>query len=293
MISVVIPVYKKTDQFLKSLSNNFVFFKDCQVIVVNDDPTASLVSTLASFRPLTLLENRTNLGFAGAANAGVAKATNPYVVLLNSDVFLTDGSFQKALRLFKKKATLFAVAFAQKEKDGRLVGKNRVFWARGLMHHEQAPNILPGPTAWAEGGAMMFDRIKFQKLGGFDSLFSPFYWEDIDLSYRAWKAKYEVLFEPAITVGHHHETTIGSLFSREEIKTISFRNGFLFIRKNITSPRLLTAYYFYLLPNLLYYGLLKRETAFIRGFFAAIKKNNFIRRAAHTGKADEEILRMF
>ncbi|PJE58197.1 MAG: glycosyltransferase family 2 protein, partial [Candidatus Portnoybacteria bacterium CG10_big_fil_rev_8_21_14_0_10_36_7] len=45
-------------------------------------------------------------------------------------------------------------------------------------------------------------------LNGFDELYSPFYWEDIDLSYRAWKTGYTVLFDPQVLVEHHHETTI-------------------------------------------------------------------------------------
>ena len=58
------------------------------------------------------------------------------------------------------------------------------------------------------------------KLGGFDGLYDPFYWEDIDLSYRAQKSGYKVIFEPKSIVTHEHEKgTVKEMF---EIKRMMF-----------------------------------------------------------------------
>jgi hypothetical protein len=42
-------------------------------------------------------------------------------------------------------------------------------------------------TLFACGGAFMVNRQKYLDLGGFDSMYHPLYYEEIDLSYRALK----------------------------------------------------------------------------------------------------------
>jgi GT2 family glycosyltransferase len=68
-----------------------------------------------------------------------------------------------------------------------------------------------------------------------EKLFSPFYWEDVDLSYRALKRGFRLLWEPKAKVIHHHESTIGKI-SRKYRQRIQERNQLIFIWKNLTSP---------------------------------------------------------
>lgn len=246
MISAIIPAYKKTAMLVKNLRHNLPYLKGCEVIVVNDDPEKSIAEDLKEFTGITLIENKQNLGFGPAVNTGVKHSKHSHILLLNSDVILNDAGYISLLPMFKKNKLLFAVGLAQQEKDKSIVGKNSIYWKNGFFHHKKADDILPGITAWAEGGSCVIDRKKFDELGGFDRLYSPFYWEDIDLSYRAWKKGYEVFFDPAVVVEHHHESTIGSYFTKEQINKIALRNQLIFIWKNITDYKLLTIHLFYL-----------------------------------------------
>jgi GT2 family glycosyltransferase len=242
-ISVIIPSYKKEDMLVRTLKNNLPFLKGCEVVVVNDNPDASLQPYLKEFGDaITLVENATNLGFAGAVNRGVAVSSRHFVMLLNSDVLLKDTRYRNAVAEFQRDPDLFAVSFAQEEADGTIVGKNRIFWQHGFLMHERAPDILPGVNGWAEGGACMIHRDKFDELHGFDEAFSPFYWEDIDLSYRAWRRGWTILFDPSILVEHRHESTIGSLFAKQAVERIAYRNQLLFVWKNVDDKRLLASH---------------------------------------------------
>lgn len=270
MISVVIPVYKKTALFLRNLKHNIPFMQNCEVIVVNDDPQESIRKHLVSLSVI-LIENKRNFGFGGAVNVGVKKTSNRFVMLLNSDVALDNDSFKTALQHFKKNKDLFAVSFAQKEKDGSVVGKNIIFWKNGFLQHRAASDLKPGINAWAEGGACIFDKEKFNQLDGFDEIYSPFYWEDVDLSYRAWKRGFTVLFDPKIVVEHFHESTIGSYFSPKTIKAIAYRNQFLFVWKNITDRQLLWKHLLLLKPNLLIM-FFKGNAQLTKGYFLALQK---------------------
>lgn len=272
MISVVIPTYKNKDGLLKNLRHNLTYLKDCQIIIVNDNPETSLKEDMKKFPAVTLVENKKNLGFALAANLGAERATGKFIFLLNDDVTLNDDGFTRTSKQFGESGKLFAVSFAQEEKTGSPVGKNRLFFSRGLYQHSMATDFKFGETGWAEGGATVFDGKKFRELGGFDPVYAPFYWEDIDLSQRARKLGWQILFDPSVTVAHHHETTIGKSFSQSYIKTVAYRNQLIFTWKNLDSPVKLLSHVVYLPVNFIYM-LLKGETEFFTGFFQAVIRN--------------------
>ena len=269
MISVVIPHYKGKEKFFTNLRHNLPFLKGCEVIVVNDYPDIPLKEEMKILFPhVIVIENEKNLGFAGAVIKGRAAVQNQFVLLLNNDVVLNDDSFQKSLSYFKNNKKVFAVSFRQTEKNGQYVGRNRILWNTGFFQHSKVDAQESGINGWAEGGSMIFDKKKYDVINGFDDLFSPFYWEDIDLSYRAWKAGYTILFDSSITVQHHHESTIATHFHTSRIKTISYRNQFITIWKNISDGRMVFEHLIYLIKNLIMYPI-KGEKEFMGGFWMA------------------------
>src|SRR3989344_2060806 len=267
-----------------------------EIIVVNDNPNINLQPDLKKYSTLRLIQNKKNLGFSGAADRGIREAESSHILLLNDDVTITDNTYQNALDYFKDEST-FAVSFTQKEKDEALVGKNKLYWASGMLFHSKAKDINKGINAWAEGGAALIDKKKYEILGGLDQLYNPFYWEDIDLSYQAWKQGYKVMFDPDIVVVHHHESTISSNFSNQFIKTIAYRNQFIFIWKNIYDLPFILKHILFLPYHLLYY-MLKGELGFVIGFLEALKKIGAIlnKRSLSNRQrvlSDREILKLF
>lgn len=292
MISVVIPTYNNTKQLLENLKNNLAFLKENEIIVVNDYPTQNIAEELKNFPGIKLIANKQNLGFADTMHTGILKTSNRYVMLLNDDVLLQDTSFANAATSLQKDQTVFAISFGQKEKDGSLVGKNTFYWKNGFFQHSKANNVRPGINGWAEGGACLIDKEKYIKIGGFDNLYSPFYWEDIDLSYRAWKTGYQVLFDPSIVVVHHHESTIGKQFGKGKIKEIAYRNQFIFIWKNMTNHKLLLSHKLKTLIMLPY--MIFKDAAFVFGFWKALLKlPNILQHRFKGVLSDEEILKKF
>ena len=83
MISVIIPVYKKTELFLKNLKNNLSYFNDLDIIVINDDPEKSIKNYLKDFSNVRLYENKKNLGFGESVNKAVSFAKNKYIFLIS------------------------------------------------------------------------------------------------------------------------------------------------------------------------------------------------------------------
>src|SRR5581483_3486387 len=120
--------------------------------------------------------------------------------------------------------------------DGKTVLRGRGIgqWKKGFLIHT-AGSIEGKLTLWASGGSSAFRRSYWKKLGGLYSIYNPFYWEDIDLCYRAWKSGYTIMFEPkSIVVHEHEEGAIRSQNSASKIKIIAYRNQFIFVWLNIT-----------------------------------------------------------
>jgi GT2 family glycosyltransferase len=185
------------------------------------------------------MNNSENFGFSRSVNIAASKAKGEYLLLLNSDVKLLDDSWKRVIPEFVHDGNLFAVGFAQKEKDGDIVGRNELYFRGGLFHHRGlSSQVTLGtrdsgllPTAWAEGGSTLLRKSMWDELRGFDEAYSPFYWEDVDLSYRAKLRGWNVCFSPDIIVEHHHESSTVAQFGKPKIMEIAFRNQLYFTSK--------------------------------------------------------------
>lgn len=289
-VSTIIPVYKNRQLFLSNLKENFNFLKNTQVIIIDDASGENIKKEVRKIsESIFVIENKKNLGFAASVNIGVSKADGKFIMLINSDVKLLDNSYKKTLIQFEKNPKLFAVSFLQIEKDGSRVGKNILFFKKGLICHSKAAEFGKGLTAWAEGGACIIRREYFEKLNGFDMIYYPFYWEDIDLSYRAYKRGWEILFDPKVVVEHYHESTIGKYFDKSDVKKVAFRNQLIFFWKNIKDKNLILKHFFYLPLNILYCfpGFLLALTR-----LPQIAKFRFVSKKISKLK-DQEILKLF
>lgn len=275
-ISVVIPNYngekllkKNLPKVIEAVSN----YKNGQaeIIIVDDASTDKSVSGIkikaAHFKILT---NEKNLGFSSTVNRGVKEAKGEIIVLLNTDVSPEVDFLEPLLKHFSDK-DVFAVGCLDKsvEKDkvierGRGLGQ----WERGFLIHERGETNKTN-TLWVSGGSGAFRKSIWDKLGGFNELYNPFYWEDIDLSYRALKSGYKVIFEPKSIVMHFHEEgIIRNKYTPFQVKAIAYRNQFLFSWENATDYTLRVAQ-FYWLPYHFLKALLRFDLAFFIGFFRA------------------------
>lgn len=195
-------------------------------VVFKDSKTKKEITVL-------LISQLVNLRFGATANLGVAMASNNNIFLINSDVKLTSGVVDQLLSNFTNK-DVFAVGCMEYERNinGDKSGKNKLWFSLGFFMHSKADDFKSGDTAWASGGSGMFDRQKWLKLGGFDRLYYPAYWEDIDLSFRALKTGWKVLFDELAVVFHVHETTNIDEFGKAKIELMSWNNGQKFVLKN-------------------------------------------------------------
>lgn len=213
-----------------------------EVLVVDNGSTdESAAFVRQHFPEVRVVSLPRNLGFGEGNNAGVREARHPIVVLLNNDMRVEPGFLKPLLAGFDE--DVFAVSSQIHFQDLRRVreetGKTAAGFYGGWFQFAHQP-ITAGdaersciPVFWAGGGSSAFHREKFLALGGFDSLYSPCYVEDTDLSFRAWKRGWKVLLAPASTVHHRHRASSSRRFSRQSLDALILRNQILFAWVNL------------------------------------------------------------
>jgi GT2 family glycosyltransferase len=276
--SILIPSYNGLALLKKHLPTVIKFSsKANSILVVDDGSTDSTAEFLKNEYPnVKIIHHHQNLGFTKSVNFGVESLESDYVVLLNNDVEPVAGYLDKIFNLFTDK--VFAVNFNESGSSWPLVS-----WRGKLQYQRAEDKSRPYYTAWASGGSAVFCRDLWENLGGFDPVFSPGYWEDIDLGWRAWKAGYKIIFDPDSKIVHKHESSF-SLINRGYMDFIKQRNELIFNWKNITNPVMRREHFVYLFRRALFHpGYLK----VILSALKVIKNARPLTKAIHT---DREVL---
>lgn len=254
--SVVIPNWNGRDlleKYLPSVVAALAGHPDNEVVVVDNGSTDGSADFLRQRYPqVKLVALPQNLGFGGGSNAGFRAAKNDIVVLLNSDMRVEPDFLAPLLEGFHD-PRVFAVScqifFSDPTKKREETGLTQGWWADGgLRVRHRLDDALRErmPCFYGGGGSCAFDRHKFLELGAFDDLLAPFYLEDTDMGYQAWKRGWWVYYEPRSVVWHEHRGTIGKKFSPEYIQGVLKKNFVLFVWKNISDWRKLLASFAYI-----------------------------------------------
>ena len=279
-LSIIIPTYNGQALLQKHLPSLLAAdgVGDAELIISDDGSTDGTSEWLAAHVPQArIVRQDTNQGFSRACNAAIAASVGDVFILLNNDVDVQPGFLAPLLRPLDADPNVFAVnaSILIPGQDNLDEGEKRGAFHHGLFYVDVVRDPLQratqtAPTLYATACAAAYRRVMVDALGGFDPLYSPAYWEDADLSYRAWKRGWIVLYEPGSVVYHQHETTTARLPARY-LATLRARNGFLFVWKNITDRCWIASHLLFAPIVALYHLLRDRDPSLLRGLFAAAR----------------------
>lgn len=282
-ISIIIPNWNGKDlleKYLPSVIRAVNFYKgNTEIIVVDDGSTDGSVKFLHKKYPeMKTIGLRNNRGFAEACNVGLKHCSYDIIIFLNNDMMVSE-DFLLPLSEHFNDEQIFGVRLGIRwlTKDEIATDISHFFLGINFrfgfiecpMLRLKEP-INPFYCAYVSGGAGAFDRNKLLQLRGFDQMFSPFYWEDVDLSYRAWKRNWKTVFEPKSMVYHQPHSTIFRYKKQNFIQKVSERNKYLLVWKNIHDHWLMIKHLFFI-PCRLFRNLCTGNLPCFLAFFDALK----------------------
>jgi hypothetical protein len=193
-----------------------------QVIVVDNASTDGSPEMVAQeFPDVLLMRSDVNLGFGPANNLGFRSAGGRYVVLLNSDAFLTEGSLQRSVAHMDANPGAGLGGGRLTGRDGSLQPSARMFptiigdllvlsglAARfprsrffGRVDRTWASPMEAAEIDWVPGAYSIVRAEVLESVGFFDPRFFLYY-EEVDLCKRIKNAGYSIWYWPDIVVVH-------------------------------------------------------------------------------------------
>ena len=220
-----------------------------EVIVVDNHSTDNSIPLLHERFPwVKVLPLEKNVGFSRGNNAGVKIAGKDLIMLLNNDIFLAEETFLRLFPHFDDERVFAAAPKVVLENGALNEGHSWGEFQDGMLyfHNErQDPRLdvvrRPALTLYPIGACAIMDRRLYLAMGGLDTMFSPFYWEDDDLGYRALKRGYQVIYDPTVAVVHKN-TASSARLPAPYVRAVKEKNMLLFLWKNLTHPPYLHDY---------------------------------------------------
>lgn len=213
-------------------------FRNFETILVDNgsiDLSVDYVSN--NFPKVKIIKLSKNFGFANAINEGVKISKADYVVFLNNDTKVYDDWLKNLVECADKHPEVISVNskllnfYDRQLIDGVGISINEVGQARSIGWQEQDKGQFEKEKYifGATGGASLFRRSDFIKVGMFDENFFM-YSEEVDFAFRAQFSGYKSIFCPKAIVYHKHKASAGKL--PQYIEYWQFRNMYQTIIRN-------------------------------------------------------------
>lgn len=224
-----------------------------EVVVADNGSTDNSLALLqAEFTSVRVLPFEQNYGFAEGYNRAIEQTNAKYIVLLNSDVEVTEGWLDPLLNYMEQNKDVAAVqpkirSWQQKHKfehagaAGGMIDCLGYPYCRGRMmdYVEDDEGQYETDTEdifWASGACMCVRRELYQAVGGLDKDFFA-HMEEIDLCWRLQSRGYKIGCVTQSTVYHLGGGSLG--YGNAKKIYLNFRNNLLMLYKNLPLWRLL------------------------------------------------------
>jgi GT2 family glycosyltransferase len=244
-VTVIIPTWNGRELLAAALTSlREQRFRDFVVLVVDNGSTDGTAAHVAAEHPeAEVLELPENHGFAGAVNAGIARARGEFVALLNNDMELDPGWLAELVAALDADPAAGSAASKLRmlREPGLLDGAGDVVtwygatWRRGHGEPDRGQYDAPGHVASPCAGAALYRRRALEEVGSFDEAFFA-YLEDADWGLRAQLAGWPCRWVPTAVAYH-----LGGATSRRmgDLETeLIARNTLALVLKSFPAGRL-------------------------------------------------------
>jgi GT2 family glycosyltransferase len=219
-LSVVVLMHNNvamTRSCLETLSRAIGCIEHEVVLLDNasTEDTSELLQCASWFQSFRVCRSEENLPFSAVNNGGARRTSGRWLMFLNNDVLVGDGSVEKLLQPLREDDTIGitgARLLFPGEKQVQHAGIGHMVWGYptnyGVGASPADPRVTRRCERFALTAAMVcVRRDVFDRVGGFDE---RYIWgvEDIDLCLKIREAGFRLLYEPASVSIHAESVTL-------------------------------------------------------------------------------------
>jgi GT2 family glycosyltransferase/Flp pilus assembly protein TadD len=219
-----------TKQCLDSiLENTAVPHRICAVNQASTDGTGEYLDSLGD--RIDVIHSPRNLGFVGGNNTVMERYPGNDIVLLNNDTIVQEGWLKALHDCAYGEPEIGIVGAKLLYPGGRLQeAGGEIFQdgsGRNIGKNDDADRYIYNvrrDVDYCSGACLFIKREVLDRIGCLDEIFSPAYWEDTDICFRARKAGWRVVYEPEARVIHLEGATSGLPSQNSLSKQLQQRN---------------------------------------------------------------------
>ena len=239
LVSIVIPNYNGA-RFLETCLRALLkqTYRPLEILVADNgssDESARIVERVTP--DAACLRLGRNLGFAGAANAGIRVSRGEWIAILNNDTEADPDWLAECVAAAERhpRAAFLASRILQFNDRSRIYSAGDCFlragigYRRGQERQDREEYRSEEEVFSACGCAALYRRAALEERGGFDESFFA-YLEDVELGIRLRIAGHCGWYVPKAVVYHHGGGTSGGEFSPLAVR-LRTRNALLLIMK--------------------------------------------------------------
>ncbi len=182
-------------------------------LVLNGASATTRAAVAENVRGAHIVDLDANVGYGGGCNAAALRSRGKYLILLNDDTIVDPAWLGTIVAAAEKgPAKLGALSSLLLNTDGtvqeagsrvrRDAGTVQFGKGQTVEDAAKAGLLTPRQVDYGSGAALLIRREAFEKVSGFDPLYEPAYYEDVDLCFRIRRAGYTVGFLPTARVTH-------------------------------------------------------------------------------------------
>jgi len=236
LVSIIVPAYNQwqyTYICLKSILKNTAGI-DYEIIVANDCSTDLTPAMLKKMKGIMVINNKNNLGFIKNCNNAATFAKGKYILFLNNDTCVLKDWLKTMVELAEKDSKIGIIGPNLISANGKLQESG---WIMGLDGWGQPIGRDKNPANYeynylkevdcVTGACLLIRRDIFLKVGSFDEIYAPAYYDEFDLAFAIRKKGYKVVVQPKAKVVHFGQITYGV----KECNRLSSINRSKFLKK--------------------------------------------------------------
>lgn len=158
-----------------------------ETIVVDAHSTDNTQKILERFRPYIRIVYDEGRGIGIARNIGVLVSKGSYICFVDADCIVGVDHFMKIIEVFERRADVVDVKAEGTQASTKIEKLEELVWRYGRAYSEE----MKRGRCFAGGAFIAFKHHVFDRVKGF-WLYPPYGADDLDFSFRAWKAGFKI-----------------------------------------------------------------------------------------------------